>query len=64
MKTDEKMEKLREALNNAVDIRDLCSDNILEVSQLLDDLIMEHYRNQERKRKRNEETSNNKVCRR
>lgn len=46
-----KLEKLREALNNTVDIRNLCNTAILLISQQLDDLITQYYREQEGKSK-------------
>ncbi len=52
MSNDESMEKIRDKLNEMACITDLCNENLLIVSQLMDDMIMDFYRNKERKKKR------------
>lgn len=51
MSNDEKMEKIRNKLNEITDTTDLCNEDLLIVSQLMDDMIMDFYRNRKEKGK-------------
>ncbi len=51
MSNDEKMEKIRDTLNEFTDTVDLCNEDLLIVSQLMDDMIMDFYRNRKEKGK-------------
>lgn len=49
MSNDEKMEKIRDKLNEFTDTMDLCDEYLLIVSQLMDDMIMDFYRSRNEK---------------
>lgn len=57
MSNDGNMEKIRDKLNEIADITDLCNKNLLIVSQLMDDMIMDFYREKSGKRKRRKKQS-------